>query len=90
VTLSSDGEALAEFYLGTSPGYQRVHARAVDSDDVFSVELSNYELGVKVDSWMDKTLLATEEEPSEVRVSVAGTDQLESRDALANFQTETA
>jgi hypothetical protein len=67
-----DDDTLAEFFLGTSPGYQRVHARVSGSDDVYSVALSNYELGVTTDSWMDKGLIATASAPTSVRVVVKG------------------
>ena len=33
---------LEEFYLGTSPSYQRVHARQAGSSSIYSVKLSNY------------------------------------------------
>ena len=51
-----EGETLESFYLGTSPSYQRVHARQVGSDDIYSVKLSNYEFGLKTDDWLDKSL----------------------------------
>lgn len=57
VQLVAGGAAVAELYLGTSPGYQRVHARRADDDAVFSVELSNYQLPTEADEWLDKTLL---------------------------------
>lgn len=61
----ADG-VLAELFFGTSPGFQRVHARVADSNDVFSVELSNYELGAKVDDWLDKTVFALDDAPTAV------------------------
>jgi len=53
----SEGEILESFLLGTSPSYQKVHARQAGSDEVFSVGLSNYEFGLKKDDWLDKSLL---------------------------------
>jgi hypothetical protein len=47
-------------YLGTSPGYRRVHARNADSDEVFSVEFANYEVPTTVSEWVDKTQLQGE------------------------------
>ena len=61
-----DDFVLDEFYLGTSPGYQRVHARRVDADEIYSVKLSNYEFGLKVDDWMDKTLIKVTGDVSEI------------------------
>ena len=71
-----NGDAqLAELYLGTSPGYQRVHARRSDGDDVYSVELSNYELAVNTDGWVDKGLLAVSATPSSIRVDFVSEDE---------------
>ena len=53
---SADG-VVADLMLGTSPGYRRVHARADGADEVYSVDLSNYEVPVDADQWLDKTLL---------------------------------
>jgi hypothetical protein len=59
-------ELLAELFLGTSPGYQQVHARAAGSDEIFSVALSNYELGVSTDVWVDKTVFASDLAPTKI------------------------
>ena len=61
VSLRQGDEILAQAYLGTSPGYQRVHARAAGQDDVYSVQLSNYELGLEIDAWLDKAVMAIDE-----------------------------
>ena len=58
VMLHSGEDVVADFYLGTSPGYQRVHAR-IDGP-VYSVKLSNYEFGSKASSWLNKQLLRPE------------------------------
>ena len=57
VTLRTDGETLADFYLGTSPGYRKAHARHADDDDIYAITFSNYEAGVKESDWLDKSLL---------------------------------
>lgn len=82
VVLYAAGERVADLYLGTSPGYQRVHARRADSDEVFSVALSNYEIGVDADNWVDKTVLAMAAAPTMVAVTLpdAGTETLQSTD----------
>ncbi len=82
VRLLADGTSLAEFYLGTSPGYQRVHARAAGSDDVYSVQLSNFELSVDTDGWLDKGVLAVAEAPVKVVAELGGdrTEVLEKGD----------
>ncbi len=62
LVLTSGDDTVAELYLGTSPGYRRVHARRGDDDAVYSVELANYELPVKPGDWLDKTLLQAQGE----------------------------
>lgn len=57
VTLKTGDETLADFYLGTSPGYRKAHARHADDDDIFAITFSNYEAGVKESDWLDKSLL---------------------------------
>lgn len=53
-----DGDELAvELYLGTSPGFRRVHARRADSSEIFAITFANYEAPTKLDEWLDKTLL---------------------------------
>lgn len=58
LTLEAAGQTLAELYLGTSPGYQRVHARRDGDEAVYSIALSNYQVPATADDWLDKSLLA--------------------------------
>ncbi len=67
--LLANDETLAQLFLGTSPGYQRVHARKADSEEVFSVALSNFEVGASIDDWLNKGLLATGE-PTKIEVQL--------------------
>ena len=55
--IESEGGETATLYLGSSPGYRRVHARADGADEVYSIDFSNYEAPVDADQWLDKTLL---------------------------------
>ena len=57
VTLKAGDNTLADFYLGTSPGYRKSHARHADDDDIYAITFSNYEAGVKESDWLDKSLL---------------------------------
>lgn len=66
ITLSAGGAPVADLFLGTSPGYQRVHARRADGDAVYSVALSNYQVPTGPDEWLDKTLLAADGEVTDV------------------------
>jgi hypothetical protein len=47
----------SRIYLGSSPGYRRVHARNGDSDDVFSIEFANHEVPTDVSEWVDQSQL---------------------------------
>jgi len=63
VELLGDGEqSLAVLFLGTSPGYGRVHGRLDGSDDVYALDIANYEVPVALDDWLDRTLLAADGE----------------------------
>lgn len=73
VRLYAAGETVADFYLGTSPGYQQVHMRRADSDEVFSVALSNYEIGVDADGWVDKAVFAMTAVPKRIELTLTDT-----------------
>ena len=60
VTLKAGDETRADFYLGTSPGYRKAHARHANEDDIYAITFSNYEAGVKESDWLDKSLLRPE------------------------------
>lgn len=59
LTLSGADGVLAELYLGTSPGYRRVHARRVDAEEVFSIDFANHEVPTTKDDWLDNGQLAS-------------------------------
>ena len=60
VTFKKGEEVVGEVWLGTSPGFQRVHARREGSDAVYSVAFSNFGAPVKTAEWLDKALLAAD------------------------------
>jgi hypothetical protein len=54
IVLTHDGKQIA-FFLGTSPGFKRVHLRRADSKDVVLVEgLTAWEAGFKASDWADR------------------------------------
>ena len=53
---SGEGET-ATLFLGSSPGYRRVHARAAGADEVYSIDFSNYEAPADASQWLDRQLL---------------------------------
>ena len=70
LALYTGDEEVALIFLGTSPGFERVHARRADSDEIFSVALSNYELPATIDGWLDKGLLGMSEDLQRVALKV--------------------
>ena len=56
-----EGESpLGTLYIGTSPGFRKVHARVADSDAVYAVEYNSFDLPAQADQWLDKGLLQIE------------------------------
>ncbi len=50
-------KVVGDLYLGTSPGFKKVHARRADSDDIYAITFANYEATARTDDWLDKALL---------------------------------
>ena len=57
IVVGAGDETLADVYLGTSPSYQRVHARHASGGPVYAIDFSNYEAGAEVSDWLRKSLL---------------------------------
>ena len=57
LTLIGGGELLATIYLGTSPGFRKVHARNDAQDAIYSIPYNNFEAPTEAGAWLDKTLL---------------------------------
>ncbi len=57
VSFYSGEEARAELFVGTSPGFRKVHVRPVGDKRVYAVEFNSFELPVNPDEWLDKSLL---------------------------------
>ncbi|WP_105102171.1 DUF4340 domain-containing protein [Microbulbifer pacificus] len=56
---SAEGDKPAlELFVGTSPGFRKVHVRRADDDAIYAVELNSFDLPTTTDSWLDKSLLA--------------------------------
>lgn len=62
VALFAGEGKLAEIYLGTSPGFRRIHARRADSEEVYSIDFAVYELPLSDSDWLDKDLLGADGE----------------------------
>lgn len=53
VILKHGDRVVADFFLGTSPGFKMVHARVHDRQEVVSVELNSYDMETDPDRWLD-------------------------------------
>ncbi len=58
LTLSKGDATLAALFVGTSPGFRKVHVRVPGEDAVHAVEFSAFEANAKAEDWIDKGVLA--------------------------------
>jgi hypothetical protein len=47
----------SEVFLGTSPGYQKTHARVAGASEIYSVGFGNYDAAIDPATWFDQKLL---------------------------------
>lgn len=57
-----------EIFLGTSPGFKKVHVRRAGDKDIYAVELSSFELASVTKDWLDTSLL-TVKQPVHIRAA---------------------
>ncbi|PLW69215.1 DUF4340 domain-containing protein [Pseudohalioglobus lutimaris] len=57
LTLSALDRELGTVYLGTSPGFRKVHARNDAADNIYAVALNLFDLPVDPGKWLDPSLL---------------------------------
>jgi hypothetical protein len=62
IRLESAGEAVVDLYLGTAPGFRRLHARLPGRDEIYEVDLNHFQLPVDPDEWLDRGLLQAQGE----------------------------
>ena len=55
--LSTGESTAATVFLGTSPGFGKVHARNGEQDAIFSIALNNFELPAVPGEWLDPRIL---------------------------------
>ena len=55
--IASDDGREAVIYLGTSPGFRKVHARNDERDAVLSIALNVHDVPARPDAWLDPRLL---------------------------------
>jgi len=82
------GEDLAgELYLGSSPGFRKVHSRPGDDESVYAIEFSSYEVPASDAEWLEKTLLQLDADISEItgldyHIEAAGDDSWKNADGV--------
>jgi len=57
LTLLAGGEILGTLYLGTSPGFHKIHTRNDQEDAIYSIDLSAFEVPAVSGAWLDSRLL---------------------------------
>jgi hypothetical protein len=60
VVLYEEGDEVAELYLGTSPGFRKIHARVADENPIYAVEFNNYEASRESRDWINGEILQLE------------------------------
>lgn len=60
VLLSGD-DVQATLYVGSSPGFRKVHVRSGDEDEVYAAAFNAWEANAKTDDWIDKSILKLNE-----------------------------
>ena len=62
VVLKHGDRVVADFFLGTSPGFKMVHARVHDRPEVVSVELNTYDMETDPERWLDHGMVEIKKE----------------------------
>ena len=57
LTFIGEDELLGSVFLGTSPGFRKVHARNETQDQIFSIRLSSFDAPATASAWLDRKLL---------------------------------
>jgi uncharacterized protein YjgD (DUF1641 family) len=62
VVLKDGDKVVADFFLGTSPGFKMVHARVHDRPEVVSVALNTYDMETDPDSWVNHDMVGVKKD----------------------------
>ena len=57
IGLFGQDKRLGDIYLGTSPGFRKVHARSGGHTDIYSVSFNVFDAPLDADAWLDPALL---------------------------------
>ena len=66
ITFYNGDSALETLYLGTSPGFKKVHARMGDVSDIFAIAFAQHEAPDNAKDWFDTSLLNITSDITEV------------------------
>ncbi len=65
LVLKEGDKTMGDFYLGSSSGLRKSHARKQDHDEIITITLGSYEVEPKVENWLDKNQLKVAQETIE-------------------------
>jgi hypothetical protein len=57
IELIAQGQKISTVFLGTSPGFRKVHARNEQRDKIYSISLNLFDTSTRDDHWIDGRLL---------------------------------
>ena len=57
LVVTTKGGTSNTLYMGTSPGFKKIHARLDDNDNIYAIKFSVYELADKASDWADQSYL---------------------------------
>lgn len=81
VALLTKDESNPTLYVGSSPGFRKVHVRPEGEDAVYAVAFNTWEANAKADDWIDKEVLNLDEQEVE-RIDLPGITLQKEGDAL--------
>lgn len=61
IQLFNGEEEIGELFLGTSPGFKKVHVRKSGSNEIYSLELNSYDFSGEAKDWLNKSLIQVDE-----------------------------
>lgn len=57
ISFKKGNKTIHMLFLGSSPGFKKIHVRTDSNTDIYSIEFSEFEATTKADDWVDKNLL---------------------------------
>ncbi len=66
ITLAKGADVLSELYVGTSPGFRKVHARKANDAAVYAVIFNVFDIPAQGKEWFDRSLIQVQGEVAEL------------------------